>query len=209
VLLRRGPLPVCSAESGHDVVGPTRRRDPPLPEHGPKQLRGPTSFVPRRSFCRRRSPMRASRPPLWSAPNCRHKPILVLSQYVEETVCDGSYWPTTVQGVGYLLKERVGGCRRLRPDACQRVAAGGTVLDPEVVAQLLARGRARGRSTTSRPRERRGAGSDWPRVVSNSGIARHLVVSDGAVEKHISSIFSKLGLASSDTPKHRRVAGPS
>ena len=85
---------------------------------------------------------------------------------------------------------------------CERVAAGGTVLDPEVVAQLLAR-RRRGPFDALTPREREVLGL-MAEGRSNVGIARHLVVSDGAVEKHISSIFAKLGLATSDT-EHRRV----
>ena len=80
--------------------------------------------------------------------------------------------------------------------------AHGTVLDPEVVAQLLAR-RRRGPFDGLTPREREVLGL-MAEGRSNSGIARHLVVSDGAVEKHISSIFAKLGLATSDT-EHRRV----
>ncbi len=128
------------------------------------------------------------------------QPILVLSQYVEERyatellACDS-------QGIGYLLKERVADVGDF-VDACQRVAAHGTVLDPEVVAQLLAR-RRRGPFDDLTPREREVLGL-MAEGRSNVGIARHLVVSEGAVEKHISSIFAKLGLTTSDT-EHRRV----
>jgi DNA-binding NarL/FixJ family response regulator len=128
------------------------------------------------------------------------QPILVLSQYVEERYAT-ELLASDSQGVGYLLKERVADVGDF-VDACQRVAAGGTVLDPEVVAQLLAR-RRRGPFDDLTPREREVLGL-MAEGRSNTGIARHLVVSDGAVEKHISSIFSKLGLATSDT-EHRRV----
>ncbi len=128
------------------------------------------------------------------------QPILVLSQYVEERYAT-ELLANDSQGIGYLLKERVADVGDF-VDACERVAAGGTVLDPEVVAQLLAR-RRRGPFDDLTPREREVLGL-MAEGRSNVGIARHLVVSDGAVEKHISSIFAKLGLATSDT-EHRRV----
>ncbi len=128
------------------------------------------------------------------------QPILVLSQYVEERYAT-ELLASDSQGIGYLLKERVADVGDF-VDACERVAAHGTVLDPEVVAQLLAR-RRRGPFDGLTPREREVLGL-MAEGRSNVGIARHLVVSDGAVEKHISSIFAKLGLATSDT-EHRRV----
>jgi DNA-binding NarL/FixJ family response regulator len=128
------------------------------------------------------------------------QPILVLSQYVEERYAT-ELLANDSEGIGYLLKERVADVGDF-VDACQRVASGGTVLDAEVVAQLLAR-RRRGPFDDLTPREREVLGL-MAEGRSNVGIARALVVSDGAVEKHISSIFSKLGLASSDT-EHRRV----
>jgi DNA-binding NarL/FixJ family response regulator len=128
------------------------------------------------------------------------QPILVLSQYVEERYAT-ELLSSDSQGIGYLLKERVADVGDF-VDACERVAAGGTVLDPEVVAQLLARRRhAPFDDLTPREREVLGLMAEGR---SNVGIARHLVVSEGAVEKHISSIFAKLGLATSDT-EHRRV----
>ncbi len=126
--------------------------------------------------------------------------VLVLSQYVEEAyasdlLADGA------GGVGYLLKDRVSALSDLA-DALERVASGGTVLDPEVVAQLFAR-RRRDPLDTLTPRER-----DVLRLMAegrtNAAIARGLVVTHGAVEKHISSIFGKLGLPPSDDD-HRRV----
>ncbi len=126
--------------------------------------------------------------------------VLVLSQYVEEAyasdlLADGA------GGVGYLLKDRVSALSDLA-DALERVASGGTVLDPEVVAQLFAR-RRRDPLDTLTPRER-----EVLRLMAegrtNAAIARALVVTHGAVEKHISSIFGKLGLPPSDDD-HRRV----
>src|SRR4051812_34610132 len=127
--------------------------------------------------------------------------ILVLSQYVEERYAT-ELLANDSEGIGYLLKERVADVGDF-VDACQRVAGGGTVLDPEVVAQLLSRRRRRGPFDDLTPREREVLGL-MAEGRSNVGIARVLVVSEGAVEKHISSIFSKLGLGSSDT-EHRRV----
>jgi DNA-binding NarL/FixJ family response regulator len=141
--------------------------------------------------------IRAARAVRAAAPT---QPIVVLSQYVEERyatdlLADGS------EGLGYLLKERVADVGDF-VDACVRVASGGTVLDPEVVAQLLAR-RQRGPLDSLTPREREVLGL-MAEGRSNAGVAAQLVVSEGAVEKHISSIFAKLGLATSDT-EHRRV----
>ena len=127
-------------------------------------------------------------------------PVLVLSQYVErvfakELLADGS------GGVGYLLKDRIADPAEF-VDAVRRVAAGGTVLDPEVVAQLVAgHGPARLEDLTPRERDVLGFMAEGR---SNQGIARAMVVTEGAVEKHISSIFGKLGLPPSDDD-HRRV----
>lgn len=105
-------------------------------------------------------------------------------------------------GVGYLLKERVADVRDF-VDAAQRVAGGGTALDPEVVAQLLVRSRRREPLDALTPHEREVL-SHMAQGRSNTAIARSLVVSEGAVEKHISSIFAKLDLAPSEH-EHRRV----
>ncbi len=127
-------------------------------------------------------------------------PVLVLSQYVErvfakELLADGS------GGVGYLLKDRVAEISDF-VEAVRRVAGGGTAMDPEVVAQLVA-GRGPARLEELTPRER-DVLSLMAEGRSNSGIARELVVTDGAVEKHVSSIFGKLGLPPSGDD-HRRV----
>ena len=127
-------------------------------------------------------------------------PVLVLSQYVErifakELLADGS------GGVGYLLKDRVADPGEF-VDAVRRVAAGGTAMDPEVVAQLVAgRGPARLEELTPRERDVLALMAEGR---SNQGVARAMVVTEGAVEKHISSIFGKLGLPPSDDD-HRRV----
>ena len=128
------------------------------------------------------------------------QPILILSQYVEERYAS-ELLGGDASGLGYLLKERVADVKEFI-DACTRVAEGGTVLDPDVVAQLLARRRKEPLDTlTARERE---VLSLMAEGNSNVGIARRLVISEGAVEKHISSVFSKLGLSATET-EHRRV----
>jgi DNA-binding NarL/FixJ family response regulator len=128
------------------------------------------------------------------------QPILILSQYVEERYAS-ELLGGDASGLGYLLKERVADVKDFI-DACIRVAEGGTVLDPEVVAQLLARRRREPLDAlTARERE---VLSLMAEGRSNVGIARKLVISEGAVEKHISSVFAKLGLTATET-EHRRV----
>ncbi|NJQ06971.1 LuxR C-terminal-related transcriptional regulator [Streptomyces lonarensis] len=127
--------------------------------------------------------------------------VLVLSQYVEEQYAT-ELLAGSGHGVGYLLKDRVADVRDF-VDAVARVAAGGTALDPEVVAQLLGRSRRQDSLAGLTPREREVLGL-MAEGRTNSAIAAQLVVSGGAVEKHISNIFQKLGLAQSDAD-HRRV----
>jgi DNA-binding NarL/FixJ family response regulator len=128
-------------------------------------------------------------------------PVLVLSQYVEERYASELLAMGTA-GVGYLLKERVADVRDF-VDAARRVAEGGTALDPEVVSQLLVRSRRQEGLDTLTAREREVLGL-MAQGLSNAAIAEALVVSGGAVEKHISSIFTKLDLAPSEH-EHRRV----
>ena len=128
-------------------------------------------------------------------------PVLVLSQYVErqyasELLADGA------GGVGYLLKDRVADVREFT-DALRRVAAGGTALDPEVVKQLMIRRRRDDRLGDLTPREREVLGA-MAEGRTNAGIARKLSITEGAAEKHISSIFGKLDLPDS-ADDHRRV----
>ncbi|MFJ4711318.1 response regulator [Streptomyces sp. NPDC088785] len=127
--------------------------------------------------------------------------VLVLSQYVEEQYAT-ELLAGSSRGVGYLLKDRVAEVREF-VDAVVRVAEGGTALDPEVVAQLLGRSRKQDVLANLTPREREVLGL-MAEGRTNSAVARQLVVSDGAVEKHVSNIFLKLGLSQSDGD-HRRV----
>ncbi|WP_424212317.1 response regulator transcription factor [Streptomyces sp. BI20] len=127
--------------------------------------------------------------------------VLVLSQYVEERYATELLAGST-SGVGYLLKDRVADVREFT-DAVVRVARGGTALDPEVVAQLLGRSRKQDVLAGLTPREREVL-ELMAEGRTNSAVAKHLVVSDGAVEKHVGNIFMKLGLAPSDGD-HRRV----
>ncbi|GAA1971862.1 response regulator transcription factor [Kitasatospora viridis] len=126
--------------------------------------------------------------------------VLLLSQYVEERYA-ADLLSSNTSGVGYLLKERVANVDDF-VDALQRVASGGTALDPEVVAQLLVR-RHRDPLERLTPRERDVLGL-MAQGHSNTAIAESLVVSDSAVAKHISSIFTKLELPAADAT-HRRV----
>jgi DNA-binding NarL/FixJ family response regulator len=127
--------------------------------------------------------------------------VLVLSQYYDEQYAL-ELIGDRAEGVGYLLKERVGDVEAFI-EAVARVAAGGSALDPEVVGRML--GRRRGGSPLERlsPRER-----DVLAVMaegkSNEGIARALGVSEAAVEKHVTAIFQKLELGAAPT-QHRRV----
>ncbi|GEB48690.1 DNA-binding response regulator [Streptomyces sp. NHF165] len=127
--------------------------------------------------------------------------VLVLSQYVEEQYAT-ELLAGASRGVGYLLKDRVAEVREF-VDAVARVAAGGTALDPEVVAQLLGRSRKQDVLAGLTPREREVLGL-MAEGRTNAAIAQQLVVSHGAVEKHVSNIFLKLGLSQSDAD-HRRV----
>jgi len=125
--------------------------------------------------------------------------ILLLSQYVEVAYAQ-ELLSSGAGGIGYLLKDRVASLDELR-DAVERIAAGGTVLDPEVVAQLL--GRRNDPLATLTPREREvlaliGEGR------TNAAIAAALVIGTGAVEKNVTAIFHKLGLEDSGSD-HRRV----
>jgi DNA-binding NarL/FixJ family response regulator len=127
--------------------------------------------------------------------------LLVLSQYVEEDSAH-ELLGGGAEGVGYLLKDRVSEVDRFL-DAVRRVGAGGSVLDPEVVAQLLGRRHGDGELEELTPRER-DVMAAMAEGLSNHAIAERLVVSEGAVEKHVTSIFSRLGLAAT-ADAHRRV----
>lgn len=199
VLLREGLIRLLS-EAGHDVVAAVG--------DGPSLVEAVVEHRPDVSVVDVRMPPSHTDEGLRAAVEARTRvpltPILVLSQYVEVSYADDLL--STVRsgrgGVGYLLKDRVAAIAEFL-DAIDRVAAGGTVLDPEVVAQLLVRRRRDEplRTLTVREREVLGLMAEGR---SNGAIARALVVSDGAVEKHVRNIFTKLQLPP-DEEQHRRV----
>jgi len=194
VLLREG-LTRLLAEAGHDVVAAAGEAEEFLRAVGKHEpdvvvvdVRMPPTFTD--------EGLRAA---LVIRDRWPDTGVLVLSQWVEERyaieLISGS-----PHGVGYLLKDRVADVSEFL-DALRRVAEGGSALDPEVVAQLLARSRSPLSVLTSREREVLALMAEGR---SNSAIAETMVVSGGAVGKHINSIFSKLGLVS-DEHGHRRV----
>jgi DNA-binding NarL/FixJ family response regulator len=128
--------------------------------------------------------------------------VLVLSSYYEETYALDLIGESAA-GVGYLLKERVGDVEAFT-DAVARVAAGGTALDTEVVGRMLGRRRAPGGPLEQLTEREREVLAQLAEGKSNRGIAEALVVTTAAVEKHITSIFQKLGIESTPTG-HRRV----
>ncbi|MFJ4774875.1 response regulator [Streptomyces sp. NPDC088762] len=135
--------------------------------------------------------LRAARPAL---------PVLVLSQYVQRSYAADLLDSGDGSGVGYLLKDRVGQVEQFL-DAVVTVAAGGTVVDPEVVRQLLRRRRDPLTALTPREREVLGLVAEGK---SNGAIARELVVTEAAVGKHIGNILGKLDLPPAEET-HRRV----
>ncbi|HYZ57951.1 MAG TPA: response regulator transcription factor [Streptosporangiaceae bacterium] len=130
-------------------------------------------------------------------------PVLVLSQYVEqlyarELLAGGS------GGIGYLLKDRVFDSAQF-VDAVRRVAVGGTAMDPEVIARLLARNTGNGAVAALSPREREVLAL-MAEGRSNAAIAARLVITERAVAKHTASIFLRLGLQPSDDDNRRVLA---
>lgn len=130
-------------------------------------------------------------------------PVLVLSAWVEQSfatqlMADGAH------GIGYLLKERVGRVEQFL-DCLERVAAGQTAIDPEVVSQLFARANA-ARALEALSEREREVLSLMAEGLGNQAIAARLVVTDGAVHKHIRSIFNKLGLPPDHESDRRVVA---
>ena len=196
VLLREG-IARLLAEYDHEVVdalGDATRLLSSVEQHAPDLVIVDVRMPPTHTDegLRAAVELRAVRP---------GTPVLVLSQYVEERYAAELIEGGTA-GLGYLLKERVADVRDF-VEACRRVADGGTALDPDVVSQLLVRSRRREPLDALTPREREVLGL-MAQGRSNAAIASALTVSDGAVEKHISSIFTKLDLAPSDS-EHRRV----
>ncbi len=129
--------------------------------------------------------------------------LLVLSQFVEERYATELIAGDT-RALGYLLKDRVADIDEFL-DAVHRVADGGTALDAEVVRQLLARSRRVDPLSQLTPKEGEVLGL-MAEGRSNAAIAEALVVTLGAVEKHVASIFMKLNLPADDDQRHRRVA---
>jgi DNA-binding NarL/FixJ family response regulator len=127
--------------------------------------------------------------------------VLLFSQYIE-TRYTARLLESGAGGVGYLLKDRVGNVAEF-VSALERVAAGGTALDPEVISELLRRPDAGLASLTAREREVLGLMAEGR---SNSGIARKLTLSEGVVEKHIASIFGKLNLEPEGADNRRVLA---
>jgi DNA-binding NarL/FixJ family response regulator len=196
VLLREGLVRLL-AEDGHQVV--TSVGD------GPALVEAVLRHRPDVSIVDVRMPPTHTDEGLRAAITARSQlpgaPMLVLSQYVEvsyasDLLADGS------GAVGYLLKDRVARVEEFL-DALDRVAHGGTVLDPQVIAQLLAGQRRDSALGALTPRERELLAL-MAEGHSNAAIAQRLVLSASAVEKHIGNIFAKLGLLPDDA-QHRRV----
>jgi DNA-binding NarL/FixJ family response regulator len=196
VLLREGLVRLVE-ENGHTVVAAVG--------DGPSLVEAVATHKPDVSIVDVRMPPSHTDEGLRAAVQARTlvpgSPILVLSQYVEVSYAD-DLLADRAGAVGYLLKDRVSEvCDFL--DALQRVAAGGTVLDPEVVGQLLVRRRRDDPLRNLTPREREVL-SRMAEGLSNTAIARKMVVTEGAVEKHVRNIFTKLDLHQ-DEEQHRRV----
>ncbi|MDO5503238.1 MAG: response regulator transcription factor [Actinomycetia bacterium] len=196
ILLRQG-LTLLLEDAGHVVVAAVGDGDgfvAAMAEHRPDIGITDVRMPP----CHTDEGLRAAALIRATDPKAR---ILVLSQYVvlayaDELLSDGA------GGVGYLLKDRVSRIEQFL-DAIELVAAGGTSMDPEVVAQLLGRRRAAADPVAAlTPREQEVLAL-MAEGRTNAGIARELVVTEGAVEKHSQRIFAKLGL--SETEEHRRV----
>jgi DNA-binding NarL/FixJ family response regulator len=194
VLLREG-LALLLAEAGHEVVAAAGQAEEFLRQvecHQPDvvvvDVRMPPTFTD--EGLRAALVVRNTWPVIG---------VLVLSQYVEERYAT-ELLSGRPQGVGYLLKDRVADTAEFL-DALERVATNGSALDPEVVAQLLARSRHPLAALTPRERDVLVLMAEGR---SNAAIATELVLSEGAVEKRINNIFAKLGLAPADRD-HRRV----
>ena len=195
VLLREGLIGLLS-RFGHVVVaavGDAEALRAAVAAHAPDAVltdgRMPPGF--RDEGLRAAVALRAERPGL---------PVLVLSQYVQRDYAADLLDSGDGTGVGYLLKDRIGQVEEF-VDALARVAAGGTVVDPEVVRQLLRRRRDPLAALTPREREVLALVAEGH---SNGEVARRLVVTEAAVGKHIGNILAKLDLPPAEDT-HRRV----
>jgi DNA-binding NarL/FixJ family response regulator len=198
VLLREGLVRLLT-EQGHDVVA--------VVGDGPSLIAAAAEHQPDLSIVDVRMPPTHTDEGLRAAVQIRAErpgaPLLVLSQYVEMSYAD-DLLADRRGAIGYLLKDRVADIAEFL-EALQRVAGGGTVLDPEVVAQLLVRRRAHDPLEQLTPREREVLAL-MAEGRSNTAIARHLVVSEGAVEKHVGNIFTKLELPPAEDVNRRVLA---
>lgn len=196
VLLREGLIRLVE-ENGHTVVAAVG--------DGPSLVAAIVEHRPDVSIVDVRMPPSHTDEGLRAAVEARKKvpgsPVLVLSQYVEVDYAD-DLLADRAGAMGYLLKDRVSEVAEFL-DALRRVAGGGTVLDPEVVGQLLVRRRRDDPLRNLTPREREVLGL-MAEGRSNTAIARKMVVTEGAVEKHVRNIFTKLDLPP-DEEQHRRV----
>jgi DNA-binding NarL/FixJ family response regulator len=196
VLLREGAARLLT-EAGHDVVGQAGDAD--------DLLRKVRAHRPDVAIVDVRMPPGNADDGLQAAVEIRDEQpgvgILLLSQYVEDRYL-GQLLARGAEGVGYLLKERVADVERLT-DAVERVGAGGSVLDPEVVSAMLGRTREQGPLDALTPREREVLAL-MAEGRTNRAIAEHLFVSERAVERHVTSIFEKLDLPTTHQD-HRRV----
>ena len=194
VLLREG-LASLLADNGHEVVAGVGDGDALLAafeQHDPDLAIVDVRMPPTQTDEGVRAAVEARR----RRPDCA---ILILSQYVEERYAS-DLLSSGARGVGYLLKDRVADVQEFVA-AAARVAAGGTVIDPEVVAQLI--GRVQRPIDALTPREAEVL-SLMAQGHSNSAIVEQLEISQSAVEKHVRKVFTKLGLPETDQ-HHRRV----
>ncbi len=196
VLLRQGLVALLS-DAGLDVVaalgdaeGLLRAVDQHLPDVCVIDVRMPPTHTD--EGVRAALAIRAQHPAVG---------VLILSQYVEERYASDLI-ASNVRGLGYLLKDRVAEVEEF-VEAVRRVGGGGTALDPEVVAQLLVRSRRQDPLGGLTPREI-AVLKLMAEGRSNAGIVAELHVSEGSVEKHVSSIFTKFGLPPAESA-HRRV----
>jgi DNA-binding NarL/FixJ family response regulator len=196
VLLREGVARILG-EAGFDVVGQAGNAD--------ELLLKVRSYSPDVAIVDIRMPPTHTDEGLRAAQEIREKHptcgVLVLSQYVEAAYAM-ELLAESAEGVGYLLKDRVSDVNEFA-DAVRRVGEGGSALDPTIVSQLVGRRRRDDPIDQLTPREREVLGL-MAEGRSNSGIAEQLVVTERAVEKHVTSIFSKLRLPAA-SEDHRRV----
>ena len=196
VLLRAG-LARLLEDAGFDVVAQAaRRRGPPAQGSRPPARRRRHGH-PHAADAVRRGPARGAADPRGAARSRGARPLAVHRRGLRGRAAAGQR-----RGIGYLLKDRVSDIAAFT-DALRRVGEGGSALDPEVVSQLLGRRRANDPLDRLTPREREVLGH-MAQGRSNGAIARELVVTDRAIEKHVTCIFSKLGLSAADDG-HRRV----